>query len=167
MHDCSEAIVLSVANDLAKEIGPNDHVFLEGPMGAGKTTFARALLQSLGVRQPPEGSPSFAIAHEYDSKLGLVVHIDFYRIRDEAEIDDAGIPSYFWERDAIVISEWLSSRPEFEKAVLSAPREGAKNWCVRLNFPHGAAQAALSESHVGGQTQAVDVNRRDLLIEQL
>ncbi|OFZ53669.1 MAG: tRNA (adenosine(37)-N6)-threonylcarbamoyltransferase complex ATPase subunit type 1 TsaE [Bdellovibrionales bacterium RIFOXYC1_FULL_54_43] len=130
MRGCSEAVLVSTAAELAREFKLGDRVLLEGPMGSGKTTFARALLLSLGIRQPPEGSPSFAIAHEYDAPVGGVVHIDFYRIRSEAEIDDAGIPSYYWERELLVISEWLSLWPEFEAQV----RKSGRLWQVRLEF---------------------------------
>jgi tRNA threonylcarbamoyl adenosine modification protein YjeE len=99
-------------------------------MGVGKTTFARKLLEALQVTQPPEGSPTFAIAHEYESAKGCIVHIDFYRLRSEDELDDAGIPSYFWEKEAIVISEWLSSWPKFESQVLKSGRI----WKVDLSF---------------------------------
>ena len=101
-------------------------------MGAGKSTFARALLRGLHVIQPAEGSPTFAIAHEYDAPMGGVVHVDFYRLRSEDEIDEAGITAYFWERDVLVVSEWISMWPTFERAVLeSSDRE---NWRVRLSF---------------------------------
>lgn len=100
-------------------------------MGAGKTTFARALLAGLGVEQPPEGSPSFAIAHEYRSPKGEVIHMDFYRLRSEAEIEEAGLAAYFWERQAITITEWLSDWPEFRDAVL---RAGGRFWTVKIDF---------------------------------
>ncbi len=105
---------------------------LEGEMGAGKTTFARSLLQGLGVVQPPEGSPSFAIAHEYQSLKGTVVHIDFYRLKSDVEIEEAGITAYYWEREALVVSEWISMFPEFEEAVLSDSSQQV--WIVRLEL---------------------------------
>ena len=109
-----------------------DRVQLEGPLGAGKSTFARALLEGLGVHQPPEGSPTFAIAHEYVSPRGAVVHVDFYRLRSEAEIEAAGIDAYFWERPAIVLCEWLSAWPDFQQSVLkTAP---GRVWSVALVF---------------------------------
>jgi tRNA threonylcarbamoyladenosine biosynthesis protein TsaE len=101
-------------------------------MGAGKSTFARALIQALGVKQPAEGSPSFAIAHEYSRGDLSVVHIDFYRLRSQGEIDDAGIPAYFWERDAVVLSEWTSLFPDFLGRVEEA--EGRSIWRVSLDF---------------------------------
>ena len=115
---------------MAKGLEAGDRVFLEGPMGVGKTTFARLLLQALQVQQPPEGSPTFAIAHEYQAPLGGIVHIDFYRIQSEEEIDDAGIPAYYWERKLLVISEWISSWPEFEHQVVKTGRV----WRVSLSF---------------------------------
>jgi tRNA threonylcarbamoyl adenosine modification protein YjeE len=116
-------------------------VLLEGELGAGKTTFARALLFGLGVSQPPEGSPTFAIAHEYArTEERRVVHVDLYRLRSEAEIDEAGIPAYFWPESSglsseqelapIVICEWLSMWPGFEAAVIKHGR----NWRVQLAF---------------------------------
>ena len=44
--------------------------------------------------------------------------MDFYRLKREAEIEEAGLMTYFWERDAIVISEWISLFPGFRDAVL-------------------------------------------------
>lgn len=106
---------------------------MEGPMGVGKTTFSRVLLKALGVVQPPEGSPTFAIAHEYDGPACDIVHVDFYRLRSEAEIEAAGIESYFWERCAIVIAEWTSMWPRFEASLLR-DSEGQRNWRVELSF---------------------------------
>lgn len=106
-------------------------------MGAGKSTFARALLQGLGIHQPAEGSPTFAIAHEYDSHRGAVAHMDFYRLKSEEEIEETGISAYFWEREMIVITEWLSNFPEFAKAVLKDP-----HWRVELGFAAGGDERA-------------------------
>ena len=111
---------------------PGHRVLLEGPLGVGKTTFSRTLLETLGVVQPPEGSPSFAIAHEYVSQRGEVIHLDFYRIRHEAEIEEAGIEAYFWERNAIVVAEWTSLWPAFEASVINSG-EGMV-WKVELAF---------------------------------
>jgi len=111
-------------------------------MGVGKTLFAKSLIQNLGVEQPPEGSPTFAIAHEYHgAKIGDVVHIDLYRLRSEAEITDAGIDAYFWERNCTVLTEWLSSWPTLESAVRKR-----KNgyWLIKLTF---SATNALALRH--------------------
>jgi tRNA threonylcarbamoyl adenosine modification protein YjeE len=99
-------------------------------MGAGKSTFARALLKALGIHQPAEGSPTFALVHEYDSPRGRVAHLDVYRLSRESELESSGIQALYWERDALVISEWLSMFPEFERSVIA----GGDSWVVRLTF---------------------------------
>ena len=114
-------------------MGPSDRVLLEGPMGVGKSTFARALLLALGVVQPPEGSPTFAIAHEYQSARGDVVHIDLYRLKGEHEIEDAGIHAYFWDRNMISITEWASLWPGFEASLFLMP-ENLRIWRVSMKF---------------------------------
>jgi tRNA threonylcarbamoyl adenosine modification protein YjeE len=127
----SEEELIALALELAQRLEPGDRILLEGPLGAGKTTFARALISGLGVIQPPEGSPTFALAHEYESaEKGGIVHIDFYRLKSEAEIEDAGISTYFWERKLIAIAEWLSLFPEYRKAVI----ESGRTWEVNLEF---------------------------------
>jgi tRNA threonylcarbamoyl adenosine modification protein YjeE len=141
VRDCSEASLIQIAEELAKSLKGGHRVLLEGKLGAGKSTFARAILQALHVRQPPEGSPTFAIAHEYDCDHGPIVHIDFYRLKSELEIDEAGIPAYFWERPTITLCEWLSNTPAFEKAVL----QSGQCWRVNLEF---SADPSLRDVHI-------------------
>jgi tRNA threonylcarbamoyladenosine biosynthesis protein TsaE len=130
---CSEQRLTEFAGELARLLSAGDRVLLEGEMGAGKSTFARAVLLTLGVHQPPEGSPSFAIAHEYVSPRFEVVHMDLYRIRSETEIEEAGIPAYFWERDAVVLVEWAANWPEFERSIEKAS-PGRHCWRVKIQF---------------------------------
>lgn len=126
-----------MAARLARALRPGDRVVLEGPLGAGKTTFARALLEALGVSQPPEGSPTFAIAHEYRAPIGRVVHLDLYRLKDESELEEAGVPGYLWDEQAIAIVEWLSTAPDLERAVTETAQPGAANWLIDLAFAEG------------------------------
>ena len=136
----SESELSQLGLDLARELVPGDRILLEGPLGAGKTTFARSLLLGLGVIQPPEGSPTFAIAHEYESENGGVVHIDFYRLKSEAEIEEAGISAYYWERKLIVIAEWLSLWPEYQELVIRSGR----TWRVSLSFEENELRRKVS-----------------------
>lgn len=107
-------------------------MLLDGPLGAGKSTFARFLLKALQISQPAEGSPTFAIAHEYSSpRIAEVVHVDLYRIRSAQELEEAGILAYLWERPALVLFEWASLWPEVTDALTESSRKRAV-WRVDL-----------------------------------
>ncbi len=126
----SEKGVAKLAEDLAKQLKVGDRIFLEGELGAGKSTFTRYLLKALNVKQQPEGSPSFSIVHEYRAPIGGIAHIDFYRLGSNADMEAAGIPSYFWERKLLIITEWISKFPEFESKVLRT----SKVWKIKLSL---------------------------------
>jgi tRNA threonylcarbamoyladenosine biosynthesis protein TsaE len=64
-------------------------VWLTGPLGAGKTTLARALVRGRGVRDEAT-SPTYALVHHYEGPRGAVYHLDCYRLRtgdDAADLD--------------------------------------------------------------------------------
>lgn len=64
---------------------------LDGPLGAGKTTFARHLLRALGVAGRIK-SPSYAVVEPHEGAGGLAIsHFDFYRFNDPRELADAGL----------------------------------------------------------------------------
>jgi tRNA threonylcarbamoyladenosine biosynthesis protein TsaE len=130
---CSEADLKQIALQWVQSLGPRDHVFLEGPMGAGKSTFARLVLEALGVEQSAEGSPTFALAHEYRGLRGEVIHLDCYRLRSEEELEAAGVLEYFWERRALVLAEWVSLFPELQESLMQGIR-GVALWKVELGF---------------------------------
>jgi tRNA threonylcarbamoyladenosine biosynthesis protein TsaE len=130
----SEEELKSLSCEIAQKLSPRDWLFLEGPMGAGKSTFARYLLEALGVIQVSEGSPTFALAHEYAGKKGGIVHLDFYRLRSEAEIHEAGIEAIFWERESLMISEWVSLFPEFLESLKHGADQKRKLWLLEIDF---------------------------------
>ncbi len=107
-------------------------------MGTGKTTLARYVLEALGQLDAAEGSPSFPIAHEYRCPMGDVIHIDFDRMKSEEEIEQAGLLAYFWERDALVLTEWLGRWPSLKEAIcLEAHRADRRAIEVTLEFVPG------------------------------
>jgi len=90
-----EAETESVAETLAGELGRDDVVYLEGDLGAGKTTFARGLARGLGARAREVASPTFALVNEYADDSGAIVlrHLDLYRIADKRrDLEGLGLP---------------------------------------------------------------------------
>lgn len=87
-------------------IGDNTVFSLYGKMGAGKTTFVKAVCEELGITDVIN-SPTFAIVNEYRSdKTGeLIYHFDFYRIKKIDEVYDMGYEDYFYS-GAICFIEW-------------------------------------------------------------
>lgn len=85
---------------------PDEKIFaMYGKMGAGKTTFIKALCRVLGVREIVS-SPTFALVNEYATpELGPVFHFDFFRIKKIEEVYDIGYEEYFYS-DSYCFMEW-------------------------------------------------------------
>lgn len=86
--------------------GGDEKIWLvEGEMGAGKTTFIKALCSQLGVTDTMS-SPTFSIVNEYEAdKRSSVYHFDFYRLKNEQEALDIGVEEYFYS-GAYCFIEW-------------------------------------------------------------
>ncbi len=100
----NENDTITLAANLALASSPSDIFLLHGPLGAGKSVFARAFIQTLcgaGIDVP---SPTFTLVQTYDSAKATIWHFDLYRLEDSDEIYETG-----WE-DAldggIVLVEW-------------------------------------------------------------
>ena len=102
------------AREFIAAMGDNTVFALYGKMGAGKTTFIKALCQELGVEDVVT-SPTFAVINEYRSDIAgeLIYHFDFYRIKKLEEVYDMGYEDYFYS-GALCFIEW----PELIEDVL-------------------------------------------------
>lgn len=94
------------ARQFIKAMGDNTVFAFYGKMGAGKTTFIKAICEELGVTDVIN-SPTFAIVNEYrsDTTAELIYHFDFYRIKKIEEVYDMGYEDYFYS-GALCFIEW-------------------------------------------------------------
>lgn len=105
--------IRSAAQEFIKIMGDNKVFAFQGSMGAGKTTFIKALCEELGVTETV-GSPTFAIINEYKGEKGMpIYHFDFYRINRLEEVYDFGYEDYFYSGNLCFI-EW----PELVESLL-------------------------------------------------
>ena len=88
---------------------PPKVILFKGEMGAGKTTFIKALCLKLGVKSPTS-SPTFYLVNEYEAAEGLVYHFDMYRLKSETEALDFGIDEYLYSGNWCFI-EWAEKIP--------------------------------------------------------
>lgn len=98
--------IQQAARQFVEAMGDNTVFAFYGKMGAGKTTFIKAICQELGVEDNIT-SPTFAIVNEYRSDLAgeLIYHFDFYRIKKLEEVYDMGYEDYFYS-GAVCFIEW-------------------------------------------------------------
>jgi tRNA threonylcarbamoyladenosine biosynthesis protein TsaE len=100
---------------LAPALHPGLVIFLEGDLGAGKTTLVRALIRALG-HQGPVKSPTYSLVEVYVVSSLYLYHFDFYRFESPEEFLDAGFDEYFND-SAVCLVEW----PERAQGCVPAP----------------------------------------------
>ena len=148
LHWPDEAACAASAAELAaRPVLREAFVELQGPLGAGKTTFARHVLRALGVKGRIK-SPTYALVETYELPApegGTASHFDFYRFDDAREWEDAGLRDLF-AAPGLKLAEW----PEKARAVLP-------NADLRITI----------EPCAGGPGDAVPESRREVRLQAL
>ncbi|BCL76140.1 bifunctional tRNA (adenosine(37)-N6)-threonylcarbamoyltransferase complex ATPase subunit type 1 TsaE/phosphotransferase [Jeongeupia sp. HS-3] len=116
-----EADTLATGGLLAAALAPGMVVFLEGDLGAGKTTLTRGILRGLGFAGRVK-SPTYTLVEPYTLSNLYLYHFDLYRFSDPSEWEDAGFRDYF-NRESVCLIEWADKA----ESLLPAP-----DWLIQL-----------------------------------
>ena len=126
--------IRETARTFIENIGESTVFAFYGKMGAGKTTFIKAICEELGVKDVIT-SPTFAIVNEYTTDNSSIYHFDFYRIKKLEEVYDMGFEDYFYSGSLCLI-EW----PELIEEVL--PENAVKVYITEN--PDGSRMVSMS-----------------------
>ena len=96
----TKAIALRIKENLQN----GDIVLLKGEIGAGKSHFARSLIQAAMDKVEEVPSPTFTLVQTYDTVVGSIWHADLYRLNDQSEVFELGLIDAFGKE--IVLVEW-------------------------------------------------------------
>jgi len=136
-----------LATDIAAALEPGDLVTLSGDLGAGKTTFARAMIRYLADNPDiPVPSPTFTLIQTYDLPRFPVVHADLYRLDGPGELAELGFDDL--AKDAVVLLEWPDRAAGFlppdrlDVAFTLAPQSGPDARKARITAYGGFATRA-------------------------
>ena len=117
----NENETMAAGGELAKEIlriqsDRSIIVFLEGELGAGKTTFTKGILKGFDYQELVK-SPTYNLVEIHETKNYKVFHFDLYRISEPIELEEIGVDEYLKELGSVSIFEW----PKNGEAVLPSP----------------------------------------------
>ncbi|MGB5852570.1 MAG: tRNA (adenosine(37)-N6)-threonylcarbamoyltransferase complex ATPase subunit type 1 TsaE [Rhodanobacter sp.] len=135
-----EAATAALAQRLAGGLDHGLVVYLHGPLGAGKTSFARALLLALGVGERVK-SPTYSLVEGYATARRPAWHLDLYRIADPAELEWLGLDALA-DPAALVLVEWP------ERGVGALP---AADLHVHLDYAGAGRHAVLRAGTARGE----------------
>src|SRR3990167_1799120 len=113
--------------ELAKQLTVPAIIFLEGQLGAGKTTFVRGLMRGLGYTGTVK-SPTFTLIETYSLPEKEILHADLYRLKNPLELEAMGFRDYFTDK-SIVLIEWANHAEEILptptlRCILRIPENG-------------------------------------------
>ena len=147
----SEADLVEYAGDLARRLSAAGRyplvVGLRGDLGAGKTTWVRAMLRGLGLgtRIP---SPTYTLLEHYRVGELLVVHLDLYRLAAEAELENLGLRDWLDQPRTWILVEWPDRAPSLAARcdlLITLEDPGAGQRRVTIGAQTSAGHAALQQ----------------------
>lgn len=148
--NCSEQQLAKHIEDwVTLESFANTIIFLEGEMGAGKSTFARILLTQLSPGFSSQGSPTFPLVQQYLSAHGHpIYHVDLYRLKNERELEDSGILEQIEEQGTLSLVEWPNLFQKTFAYWKDSTRKRAKK-VIEITIKDSERGPAFRNYHVG------------------
>lgn len=136
LHLPDEAATQALGRKLATSLRPGDSVCLTGPLGAGKSTLARALIRALTTPDEEVPSPTFTLVQFYETPAFPLAHFDLYRLTDPEEAYEIGLDEALDEGVALI--EWpqrLEGRLPANRLDIDIALDGDARRAVII--PHG------------------------------
>lgn len=134
----------ALAVKLGSCLGPGDTLLLAGPIGAGKTHFARSLIQSRLIVPEDVPSPTFTLVQTYDADGAEIWHADLYRLTSPDEVVELGLLDAF--ETAICLVEWpdrlgtLAPQDALTLHLAQGAAENARELVLSWNTPEWGAR---------------------------
>ncbi len=100
----TERDMISLGEKLSRCLEGRGRVYLQGGLGAGKTTLCRGILRAMGYAGAVK-SPTFTLVEPYSLAWGQVFHFDLYRLNDPDELEYIGVDDYFSDQNLCLV-EW-------------------------------------------------------------
>lgn len=138
-----------LAQALGSRLAAGDVILLSGPVGAGKSHFARCLIRALLLEPEDIPSPTFTLVQTYDTRAGELWHADLYRLTDGGEVEELGLAEAF--ETAISLVEWPDRLPDPPAHALSLTLAATDDPDARhatLNWTDPRWSARLEGLHV-------------------
>ena len=125
--------------NLGQALKKGSVIFLNGPLGAGKTTFSRGILRSYGFDGAVK-SPTYTLVEPYELPIINIYHFDLYRLVDPDEWEYLGFDDYF-SSESVCLVEWPSHGegylPACDVSVSLEPQQEGRNLTITANSPLG------------------------------
>lgn len=136
-----EQATVKAGQNLGECLSEGSVVFLDGVLGAGKTTFCRGVLKAFGYSGPVK-SPTYTLVEPYSVKGQYLYHFDLYRLGNPEELEFMGIRDYF-QSNSICLVEWPSRGGDFlpvaDLVVKVAPKDSGRTVSVNSSTVKGEA----------------------------